>query len=152
MHEMSKELHTGHCSLQPQHLCHQQTHWAMLCCPGTDLNWLIQGNTGVGTFAGPACLRKAAPQHALLYTSKCKKPEENLGKLKTVLKMCELCFWSKSLMDPVISPQFLHQCSWVGSCRWQSDLVFLKHLFQGSLNPCGVRRILCRISGVSPGA
>lgn len=40
----------------------------------TDLNWLIQGNTGVVTSASPACLRKTAPQHTLLYSSKCKKP------------------------------------------------------------------------------
>lgn len=118
----------------------------------TDLNWLIQGNTGVVTSVNPVCPMKTAPQHALLYISKCKKPEENLGKLITVLKNVWILLLKQSLTDPVISPQFPHQCSWAGSCRWQSDLMSLKPSFQGSLNSCGDRRLLCRISGVSPGA
>lgn len=58
----------------------------------------------------------------------------------------------QSLTDPVISPQFPHPCSWAGACRWQSGLVSLKHSFQVSLSSCRVRSLLCRISGVSPGA
>lgn len=65
--------------------------------------------------------------------------------------MCDLCFWGKA--SHVLSlAQFPHQCSWVGSCRWQSDLVSLKHSFQGSLNSCRARILMGRISGVSPGA
>lgn len=118
----------------------------------TDLNWLIQGNMGVVTSANPTWLRKTAPQHALLYISKCKKPKENLRKLITVLENVWTLLLEQNLTDPVTSPQFPRQCPWVGSCRWQSDLVSLKHSFQGSLNSCGVRRLLCRVSGVSPEA
>lgn len=59
----------------------------LLCCP-VDLNRLIQGNMGIVTSASPACLRKTAPQRALLYISKYKKPKENLGELKKLLKKC----------------------------------------------------------------
>lgn len=64
--------------------------------------------------------------------------------------MCELCSWSK--VSQVLSlAQFPHQCSWVSSCRWQSDLVFLKYSFRCSLNSCRVRSLTGRISCVSQG-
>lgn len=68
-------LYTGHCSLQPMAFISSASSLNQCSvAQWTDLNWLIQGNTGVATSASPACLRKTAPQHTLLYSSKCKKP------------------------------------------------------------------------------
>lgn len=68
-------LYTGHFSLQPWHLSHQQAHWTSALLP-SGLTWTdsFRATRELSLLLVLHALGKIAPQHTLLYSSKCKKP------------------------------------------------------------------------------
>lgn len=112
-------LYTEHCYLQLHHPSCQQAHWTSALLP-SGLTW-TDPSRAMWEFSILLVLHVLGKlfHNMLVFTpTNTVNPYEwwESRKANAVLKMCELCCWSKA-SQVLLLAQLPHQCYWVWSCR-----------------------------------